>query len=858
MKALPADAKDAEGNTPAKLQARVDVLDGITVPAVTDANNNGIKDSDEAAIAGALEKVKAAEAAETAAEDALAKANKDGVISQQEADELKALNAKVAETKAVADAAVKALPATAKDVEGNTPASLQTRVDNVNEVNVPAVTEAKVTIVNYADDYGSQTGTFGTNTKTDDNKPIINGTTTLPSSKVHLYEINLDGVFVKLGSTTADSSGNWSYEPTWLTNREHNIYASSTEITSKEDAQSSIVIDVEGVTTPPINVGAKGEYWSATTVGDITGDGYDDIGMGSWKAEKPDVLMGMGTQWEPSVVGTNFIRNPVWHQAGVGDVNGDGYNDVLFGNAAKDNPISTLYTGGFSGLSSSKNIGNGIAAAAGDVNGDGIVDMILMGATSSNVYYGSTSGNYTKGSNLSFGYNSGANNASWGAQQYAAGVGDFNGDGYNDVVTTNGIYFGSASGLSESNKISFNHGVTSANAAGDVNGDGYADVVVVDGANRNSYVIFGGTNTGTITLSTSRGNGSISGANGGFAISTTNASLQPVEFSNAVGIGDVNGDGLADVLITTYGNTGSGASAQAAYANYKTDSYIVFGKTDTNAVDPAALGKKGIIMPNNQADGSSSVGMFDINGDGLADVYINSYNTAGKLFYGGSSLGAEPTVKGSGDVSGNANSNFIVGSADNDTIYGNGGADIIYAGSGNDRIVLNADNLNYLSKGFQTANADGSLINEGKGRLARIDGGNGHNTLAFDSDVTEVDLTKIDNVGTGFMKTAVGMSRIANIDHIDLTNGVATKLVLEAKDVLDMNPGLKSYTSDAKHQLMVSGEAGDTVTIKDVGSNWNQTSTTTNVNGHTYNVYTSTTANGAQLLVETDVSVEFI
>ncbi|MGN6895911.1 GA-like domain-containing protein, partial [Neisseria sp. P0016.S006] len=129
VKALPADAKDAEGNTPAKLQARVDVLDGITVPAVTDANNNGIKDSDEAAIAGALEKVKAAEAAETAAEDALAKANKDGVISQQEADELKALNAKAAETKAAADEAVKALPADAKDAEGNTPAKLQARVD---------------------------------------------------------------------------------------------------------------------------------------------------------------------------------------------------------------------------------------------------------------------------------------------------------------------------------------------------------------------------------------------------------------------------------------------------------------------------------------------------------------------------------------------------------------------------------------------------------------------------------------------------------------------------------------------------------------------------------------------------------
>ena len=106
------------------------------------------------------------------------------------------------------------------------------------------------------------------------------------------------------------------------------------------------------------------------------------------------------------------------------------------------------------------------------------------------------------------------------------------------------------------------------------------------------------------------------------------------------------------------------------------------------------------------------------------------------------------------------------------------------------------------------------------------------------------------------MKTAVGMSRIANIDHIDLT-GSATKLVLEAKDVLDMNPGLKSYTSDAKHQLMVSGDAGDTITIKDVG-NWNQTPTTTSVNGQTYNVYTSTVTNGAQLLVETDVHVEFV
>ncbi|HFC8495822.1 TPA: hypothetical protein ACQWGN_002324, partial [Neisseria subflava] len=77
-----------------------------------------------------------------AAEDALADANADGIISQAEADKLTALNAKVAETKAAADAAVKALPEGAKDAEGNTKASLQTRTDDVNEVTVPSVTDA--------------------------------------------------------------------------------------------------------------------------------------------------------------------------------------------------------------------------------------------------------------------------------------------------------------------------------------------------------------------------------------------------------------------------------------------------------------------------------------------------------------------------------------------------------------------------------------------------------------------------------------------------------------------------------------------------------------------------------------------
>ena len=842
------------------MQGRVDPLDGITVPSATDANNNGIKDSDEPAFADATKKVAEAEAADKAAKDALDEATKDGIISPEEVANLEALNTEAAGKKAAADAAVKALPedtAAAKAAKDG----LQGRVDPLDGITVPDVTAAKVTIDNYTDNYGAPEGQgkFGTDTKTDDNTPTINGTTTQSSGKVYLYEI-VDGTLTQLGETSANAEGKWNFTPDWLTNRVHTIYASSTEITSKNAAQSSIVIDVEGATKEPESIGGKqGKlWWSATTAGDIDGDGYDDVAMGSWNKAQGDILKG-GSNPE---VGDNIPSlGLVWHQAGVGDVNGDGYNDVLFndkGFQSQNGSTGKLYTGSSNGLTYKADVGNGVAAAAGDVNGDGIVDMIVMGATSSNVYYGSTNGSYTKSENLSFGYNSADNSASWGAQQYAAGVGDFNGDGYNDVVTTTGIYLGSKNGLSESNKISFNHAVTSANAAGDVNGDGYADVVVVDGKYGNSYVLFGGENKAPISLSTTNGSGSISGANGGFAIASSNPAYQTVIYSNAVGLGDVNGDGLSDVLITTFGNNGRG-TATRAYNQMTTDSYIVFGKTNSEAVNPASLGKQGIYVPHSQADGSSSVGMVDVNGDGLGDVYVNSYNSSGRLFFGGSSLGAEPTVKGSGDVSGNANSNFIVGSAANDTIHGNGGADVIYAGSGDDRIVLNADNLNYLSERLQKTNADGSQINDGNGRLARIDGGNGHNTLAFDSDVAEVDLTKISNAGTGFMKTAVGMSRIANIDHVDLT-GHASKLILEAKDVLDMNHDLRSYDkSSATHQLMVTGDTGDTVSIKDVSSNWTKSSATVTVDSHSYNVYTSNAAShGAQLLVDTDVTVEFI
>jgi hypothetical protein len=202
--------------------------------------------------------------------------------------------------------------------------------------------------------------------------------------------------------------------------------------------------------------------------------------------------------------------------ASAGDVNGDGYSDVIVGAKLFDNPEldegrAFVYHGSASGLSTTPNwtaesnqegarFGFSVASA-GDVNGDGYSDVIVGAYQFANgeafegrafVYHGSASGlsttpNWTAESNQAgaeFGYS-------------VASAGDVNGDGFSDVIVgawlfDNGetdegrafVYHGSASGLSttpnwtaESNQVNAQFGVSVA-SAGDVNGDGFSDVIV--------------------------------------------------------------------------------------------------------------------------------------------------------------------------------------------------------------------------------------------------------------------------------------------------------------------------------------------------------------------------------------------
>ncbi|SUD91833.1 Protein of avirulence locus involved in temperature-dependent protein secretion [Psychrobacter phenylpyruvicus] len=113
-------------------QDRLDVIDGIVVPGITDQDKDGLDDTLQAEVE---DLVKAAEEAEKAAEDALVEANKDGLITPEENQNLTDLNNAVTEAKDKAQAKVDELPeSTGKD-------SFQDRLDVIDGIVVPGVTD---------------------------------------------------------------------------------------------------------------------------------------------------------------------------------------------------------------------------------------------------------------------------------------------------------------------------------------------------------------------------------------------------------------------------------------------------------------------------------------------------------------------------------------------------------------------------------------------------------------------------------------------------------------------------------------------------------------------------------------------
>ena len=485
-------------------------------------------------------------------------------------------------------------------------------------------------------------------------RPLGDGPLVVEIEVDSAYEADADGVTLVVGTSRLRYAGlrAWDARGTALPARFDGLRM------LVDDAEAVYPIEVDPlITTPGWTAGGPQPYAafgvSVASAGDVNGDGFGDVIVGAYGYDIGWTNAGGAFLYLGSVSG--LAGSAAWTAGGdqasaqfgvsvasAGDVNGDGFGDVIVGannSGQTGEGRAFLYLGSAAGLSAGPawtgepnqdgaSFGYSVASA-GDVNGDGFGDVIVGAIGYDNgqtdeggafLYLGSASGLATA--------------PAWTAESNQAGpwfgmsvtsAGDVNGDGFGDVIVgarqyDNGqtdegrayLYLGSASGLAaapawtaESNQASAEFG-TSVASAGDVNGDGFSDVIVGAPLYTNGQA---GEGRAFLYL------GSASGLAATPAWTAESDQASAYFGVSVASAGDVNGDGYADVIVGANGYT----SVQTADGRV----FLYLGSASGLAAAPASTAESD---QDNAAFGASVASAGDVNGDGFCDVIVGAVN----------------------------------------------------------------------------------------------------------------------------------------------------------------------------------------------------------------------------------------